>query len=123
MTRQLARKAGPKEGLPVGMDEVEQAVRASIAEAAPQLGIRRKWANDWYAGRDLIVLSGAFAHHVQVEFWRGSMLDDPAHLLQGTGKNLRHVKVRSLREAKSPALRALVRSAVELDTRSEPRVR
>jgi hypothetical protein len=35
-----------------------------------------------------------FKAHVNVGFFHGSALDDPAGLLEGTGKRMRHVKVR-----------------------------
>lgn len=35
-----------------------------------------------------------FTAHVNVGFFRGAELPDPAHLLQGTGKNMRHVKLK-----------------------------
>src|SRR6201995_2689539 len=35
-----------------------------------------------------------FPAHVNVGFFHGSALPDPASLLQGTGKSMRHVKVR-----------------------------
>lgn len=37
---------------------------------------------------------GAFAAHVNVGFFHGASLDDPAGLLQGTGRRMRHVKLR-----------------------------
>jgi len=36
-----------------------------------------------------------FTSHVNVGFFHGASLPDPAHLLQGTGKFMRHVKLRS----------------------------
>src|SRR5271167_2920797 len=36
----------------------------------------------------------AFSSHVNVGFFHGAALDDPAGLLQGTGKHMRHVKLR-----------------------------
>jgi hypothetical protein len=36
----------------------------------------------------------AFTAHVNVGFFYGAMLDDPAGLLEGAGKRMRHVKVR-----------------------------
>ena len=36
----------------------------------------------------------AFTSHVNVGFFLGSTLHDPDHLLEGTGKFMRHVKVR-----------------------------
>ena len=35
-----------------------------------------------------------FTAHVNVGFFHGAALPDPAHLLQGTGKFMRHVKLR-----------------------------
>lgn len=35
-----------------------------------------------------------FTAHVNVGFFQGAALPDPAHLLQGTGKFMRHVKLR-----------------------------
>lgn len=103
--------------------EVLTAVARSIKIAAPRLRVERKWGVDWHVGRDLVLAYGAFTHHVGIEFWRGTMLEDPAGLLEGTGKNLRHVKVRTAAEARAPALRALIRAAVRLDRSSEPRTR
>src|SRR5436190_11761509 len=37
---------------------------------------------------------GAFTAHVNVGFFQGAGLPDPADLLQGTGKRMRHVKLR-----------------------------
>jgi hypothetical protein len=36
----------------------------------------------------------AFKDHVNVGFFRGAELEDPARLLEGTGKYMRHVKLR-----------------------------
>jgi hypothetical protein len=35
-----------------------------------------------------------FTSHVNVGFFQGAALPDPAHLLQGAGKRMRHVKLR-----------------------------
>ncbi len=40
----------------------------------------------------------AFRDHVNVGFFYGALLKDPAHLLEGTGKRMRHVKLRPGRE-------------------------
>lgn len=50
--------------------------------------------------------------HVNLGFYHGASLPDPAGLLEGTGKRLRHVKLRSLAEAKRPAVKALLRAAI-----------
>src|SRR5512134_1081184 len=53
----------------------------------------------------------AFRDHVDVGFFLGALLDDPARLLEGTGKRGRHVKLRPAREVDSAALDRLVDAA------------
>ena len=50
--------------------------------------------------------------HVNLQFADGADLPDPARLLEGTGKRVRHVKNRSVIDAERPALRQLVEAAV-----------
>ena len=52
-----------------------------------------------------------FTKHVNVGFFRGAVLPDPAHLLQGNGKTMRHVKLKAGEEPNRAALRALVEAA------------
>jgi hypothetical protein len=49
-----------------------------------------------------------FATHVNVGFFHGASLPDPAHLLQGTGKFMRHVKLQPGTPANAAALTALI---------------
>jgi len=53
----------------------------------------------------------AFTSHVNVGFFRGAELTDPAGLLEGTGKYMRHVKVRPDGDIDAKALMGLVDSA------------
>ncbi len=94
-----------------------------IHAIAPELRRETKWGMPWYAGTDLVVLPVAYAEHVGVEFWRGTSLTDRHRLLEGTGKNLRHVKVKDIEEATSPGLIELLREAVALDRAEPPRTR
>jgi hypothetical protein len=53
----------------------------------------------------------AFTAHVNVGFFLGAWLDDPAGLLEGTGKRLRHVKLRPGQEPDAAAFAALIENA------------
>ena len=53
----------------------------------------------------------AFRDHVDVGFFFGALLEDPARLLEGTGKRGRHVKLRPGREVDPAALARLVEAA------------
>jgi hypothetical protein len=51
---------------------------------------------------------GVFRNHVNVGFFQGASLPDPAGLLEGTGKYMRHVKVRPGSALDAASLEALV---------------
>jgi hypothetical protein len=61
--------------------------------------------------------TNAFTAHVNVGFFQGAALADPAGLLQGDGKYMRHVKLRPGAATDTAALAALV-SAAYLDIRA-----
>jgi hypothetical protein len=54
---------------------------------------------------------GAFKAHVNVGFFRGAELDDPAGLMEGTGKYMRHVKLRPSQSIDATALTQLIQRA------------
>jgi hypothetical protein len=53
----------------------------------------------------------AFNAHVNIGFLQGASLDDPAGLLEGSGKRMRHVKLRWGEQADEAALVALIAAA------------
>ena len=53
----------------------------------------------------------SFKSHVNVGFFRGAMLEDPAGLLEGAGKRMRHVKLSPERRPNAAALRELIDAA------------
>jgi hypothetical protein len=52
-----------------------------------------------------------FKSHVNVGFFHGAVLDDPAGLLEGSGKRMRHVKLKAGAEFNAAALRGLIDAA------------
>jgi hypothetical protein len=52
-----------------------------------------------------------FRDHVNVGFFHGAALDDPSGLLEGTGKRMRHVKLRLGRETDLAAVGGLIDAA------------
>jgi hypothetical protein len=69
------------------------------------------------AGEAAFAYVGAFAAHVTLGFYWGAELADPAGLLQGSGKRMRHAKVRWGERADEAALGALI-TAAYLDIRA-----
>lgn len=52
---------------------------------------------------------GVFKAHVNVGFFNGAELPDPAGLLEGSGRFMRHVKIKPDRKVDAAALQALIR--------------
>jgi hypothetical protein len=58
--------------------------------------------------------------HVTFAFMRGTALPDPEKLLEGTGKGVRHVKLRSVAEVKRPGVKKLIAEAAKLNRKDPP---
>jgi hypothetical protein len=62
----------------------------------------------------------AFRNHVNVGFFLGAELPDPAGLLEGSGKRMRHVKLRPGTSVDVQALSALIEAAyIDIKARLE----
>jgi hypothetical protein len=95
---------------------VAQGLRALVEKAAPKL---KEGVNAW--GLPMFDSGGAFGYftignnHVTFGLYSGASLDDPEMLLEGTGKNLRHVKLRTMEDLSRHGLQKLVKSAVRFN--------
>ena len=77
-----------------------------LGDNAATYGVGPKKMTDGYAY--IMPMRG----YVNLGFYQGAMLADPKGLLEGTGKSLRHVKLRSLTDANRSPVRALVAAAL-----------
>jgi hypothetical protein len=78
---------------------------ASVKEKALYYTLGRGKMTDGY-----VYIMG-HSDYVNLGFFHGVNLSDPDSLLEGTGKKLRHIKVRTLAGADAPAVRALIDAA------------
>ena len=53
-----------------------------------------------------------FGDRVNLGFYHGTAVSDPEGLLEGAGKEARHVKIRDIGAVSSPAIRALVAESI-----------
>ena len=80
-----------------------------------------------YRMKDAICYIGVYKDHVNLGFPRGSALADPYRILEGTGKQMRHIKIRNMPDLERPAIRAYLQEACErlgceVDTQQEKTV-
>ena len=65
--------------------------------------------------RGLVCAIAPYREHVNLMFARGVELSDPQHLLVGTGKRARHVKIQTSADLENPALLDLLNEAINLE--------
>ena len=63
--------------------------------------------------KDGICYIGVMKDHINLGFMRGNELADPQRVLEGTGKQMRHIKIRNMSDLLRPAIRAYVQEACE----------
>jgi hypothetical protein len=100
------------------MREITDCLRQLMKKTVPK---SRELLNPWgiptFEWRGAIGYIMVGKRHVTFGFARGSELPDPAMLLEGTGENLRHVKLRDKAQLLDANLRDLILSAVSLNRR------
>jgi hypothetical protein len=63
--------------------------------------------------KDMFCYIATNAGHVNLGFPRGSSLPDPNRVLEGEGKTMRHIKLKSLRDVERPFVRRYIQTAME----------
>ena len=63
--------------------------------------------------KDSICYIGVIRDHVNLGFHRGTDLADPFRILEGTGKQMRHIKIKKPSDLLHPAIRAYLQEACE----------
>jgi hypothetical protein len=63
--------------------------------------------------KDMFCYITTNAGHINLGFPRGSILPDPNRVLEGEGKTMRHIKLRSQRDVERPFVRRYIRTAME----------
>jgi hypothetical protein len=102
--------------LPSSYVAIASALRSTIRAEGPALSETVKWNNPFWTGEDDVLCLQCFPDHVNLAFLRGAELSVAHPEIVGTGRAMRHVKIRTVREAKSATVRRLIRAAIELDS-------
>ena len=101
--------------LPPELKSVGLQLRALVRTAAPELRECVKWGNPMWVGRTNSICLMLFRDHINLGFFQGARLSQKFAELEGTGKGLRHVKIRTRADATRPMLKKIIRAAVRLD--------
>jgi len=103
--------------VPAALRPTLNAGRRTIKAVAPK-GTRETAYRTWpirysFDGAEVCGI-GNYPRWVSVYFFRGAEMDDPDGVLEGSGKGMRHVKLREPKDANNPALKRLIRQAFKM---------
>jgi len=103
------------------LEEVAKAVRALVKKTAPA---SEEYVNPWkipsFDSNGPMCCFMVGKEHVTFAFMRGAALPDPQKLLEGKGKGVRHVKLRTVADVKRPGVKKLIAEAAKLNRRKPP---
>jgi len=100
--------------------EIAERLRALIIDVYPEV-VEVPWPKQKIIGYGVgpkkmsehFCYIGAYREHVNLGFYYGAELPDPRGLMEGTGKKLRHIKVKNIEKVDQPALRDIIQDSLE----------
>jgi hypothetical protein len=114
----VGRTSGERSCWWAGLFRMQRPRHKTLAQQARpgDLAVKRRAA---WGMSDRKASSWSYKAHVNLGFFQGAHLPYPAGLLEGTGKTLRHVKLRLPEEALAAPIRDLIAAARD-ERRAEP---
>ena len=103
--------------LPEDMQVMTESLRKIILNSSSELKEEYKWSMPDYSYKGLVCYLQASKKHVNLGFKKGNELEekDTHHLLQGIGKTMRHIRMKSMEEIKPELFTSLIKAAVGLN--------
>ena len=95
--------------------QIAEALRTVILGVDPELRESVKWGNPVYEKTGKVLYLSATERYVTLGFFDGASLADPQGRIEGSGRRMRHVKVRALEDIDAEQVEAWVGQAVALD--------
>ena len=101
--------------LPSDIQQIVSRLREVIFQASPELKEEVKWSKPSYSQQGLVCYLAPAKKHVNLGFYKGSELKDEGAVLQGTGKQMRHIQVKKLEQINEELFVSLIQEAIELN--------
>ena len=102
--------------------QITQELRSVIEKEGPGLSCKLAWGFPCWSGKERVFSIATHKNHCNLQLWYGAELyADFPNRIDGTGKALRHVKIKTLNDIDAD-LRALIRTAIRLDETHPMRV-
>jgi hypothetical protein len=100
------------------LQKVVRGLRSLVKAAVPGAKIAvNSWGIPTFETNNPFCFYMVGKNHLTFGFHYGTSLHDPQKLLEGTGKNLRHVKLRTVGDLEKKGLKELVLAAAQLESK------
>ncbi|MDN5205709.1 DUF1801 domain-containing protein [Fulvivirgaceae bacterium BMA10] len=96
-----------------GQKVILEALRELIAESVPDVREQLKWGRPVYASQKDFCYLQTSKNYVTFGFFNFEKVDDPEDLLEGTGKQMRHIKIAKSEDIKSDLFTKMLKQASE----------
>lgn len=111
------------EGLEPEQREIASALKALIEQTGPGLSCKLAWGFPCWSGNERIFSIAAHKDWCNLQLFYGAQLTSVApDRIEGTGKAMRHVKIRSVEQV-DQAVEQIIAEAIRLDATNPQRVR
>ncbi|MCM3741996.1 DUF1801 domain-containing protein [Oceanobacillus luteolus] len=103
--------------LPEDIQAITESLREMILNTSSELKEEYKWSMPNYSYKGLVCYLQASKKHVNLGFQKGNELEAivDCDILQGTGKTMRHVRIKSLDEINPELFTVLIQAAIQLN--------
>ena len=94
---------------------IAEALRKIILNADAELQETVKWGNRTYEKNGKVCYIADMSRHINFGFFKGAHLTDTTGRVEGTGKAMRHIKIKSLDDILPEQFSSWVKDAVALN--------
>ena len=101
--------------------QIAEALRRIVLATDPDLLESVKWSNSSYEKNGRVCYIADMGGYMNFGFFQGAYLTDPQGRIEGTGKGMRHIKIRNLDDISQPQFSSWVKEAVALNQRVQSR--
>lgn len=108
--------------LPTKKRSLALKLMSAVLSTDPSLTDTVKWGNITFADREgniAWLLNYPKTDYINLGFFQGAKLSDPKKLLEGTGKRLRHQKIRSEKDINKKQINLWIKESIKLNKSSK----
>lgn len=96
--------------------EILITLRTYVKKYAPNAKEAIKWSQPVYEDENgPFCFIRAYKEHINIGFWRGAIMKDPAGILEGDGEKMRHIKIVNISRIDETLIAEFVKQAVALN--------